>query len=164
MFQFIKVLVRQLYQIAFLIAILRVNGHAEIERYCDAKLQRLQFALILRAHATGKGGGLFGIRLRKEQSKLVPADAECKIGCAQSSLEGGGGETQNLIALKMPIAIIHFLELMKIENHDRQVLAIPFCAIQFLIAILVEEAPVVESGQRIRCGVDLQFLEDRRTP
>ena len=46
----------------------------------------------------------------------------------------------------MSVAIVHFLELVQIEDYDGQTLTVAFRAIQLLIAIFVEKPPVIETG------------------
>ena len=53
-FQFVEIFVRQFDEVALLIAILRMNGDAEIKRYRNVELERLQLALVLGADATDK--------------------------------------------------------------------------------------------------------------
>ncbi len=59
----------------------------------------------------------------------------------------------------MSVPVVHFLEAMEIQNRDGEMLAVTFRAVQFLVAIFVEEPAVVESGERVGRGVDLEFLE-----
>src|SRR5271163_3836079 len=48
---------------------------------------------------------------------------------------------------------------MQIQDYDRQLVAVAFCAIQFFVAIFVEESAVVETRERVGGLIDLQLLE-----
>ena len=48
---------------------------------------------------------------------------------------------------------------MKVQNHNRELLAVPLGSIQFLVAVLIEKAAIIEAGQGVRGRVDLQLLE-----
>src|ERR1039458_7164185 len=64
-----------------------------------------------------------------------------------------------MIPLQMAIAVVHFLELVQVEDNDRELLAIALRAIEFLVEVFVEETAIVEARQRVRRGVDLQLLK-----
>ena len=132
MLQFIEAFVGKSHEFAFLLAILRINGNAEIERHPHADFQGLNFGFILRADAAAERDGLLGIRLRQQQRKLVAPDAKRKIGSAQGLAQRAGGELDNLVALQVPVAVVYFFQLVQIEDDDREAVAVAFGAIQFL--------------------------------
>ena len=157
--QFVKFFVRKTHQRAFLIAFLRVDGYAEIQGDFHVDCEGLKLALVLRADPAAEGERLFRVGLRQQDGEFVAADTKRKIGSAERPAQGGGRHLQNLIALQMPVTVIHFLQLMKIEDDDCELMPVALCAIEFLIEVLVEEAAILEPGDRIGCGVDLEFLE-----
>src|SRR5579864_2485090 len=59
----------------------------------------------------------------------------------------------------MAMVVVHLFQLAKIKNDGRQLVPVALRAIQFLIAVFVEKAPIVESCQRVGYCVDLEFLE-----
>ena len=145
--ELVEPFVRRAQQIAFLIAILRMHGDAEIERHANFDLKRDHVALIERADAAAQRDGLLCIGLRQEQHKFIAADAEGEVGGAQRLAQSGRRELQHLIPAQMPVPVVHFLEPVKIQNHDGEMLAVAFRAVQFLVAIFVKEPPIVEPGQ-----------------
>src|SRR5277367_1336940 len=130
MLQLVKSLVRQAHQSALLIAVLRMNGDSEIQRHSDLECQRRQLIFILRADTTAESYGLLGIGLRQEDGEFVAADAKGKVRTAQGAAQRRCGKLQHLIALQVPMAIVHFLELVKVENHDCELLSVALRAAQ----------------------------------
>jgi len=84
--------------------------------YCDSKIQgdaniEFHFASIvfkLRADTPTKYIGLLGIGFRQQQREFIASDAKGEIGGAHCFSEHGGGELQDLVALKMAAPIVHF--------------------------------------------------------
>ncbi len=92
MLQFVKPLVRQSHQSALLIAVLRMNGHAEIQRHSDLELQRRQLTFILGADAAAERDGLLDIGLRQQHGEFIPADAKGKVRITQGAAESRRGD------------------------------------------------------------------------
>ncbi len=134
----IETLVGQCHQRALLVSILRMNGNAKIHGGTNFEFQRPDLSFILSANAATQSDGLLRVSLRQQQSEFVAADAKRKIGSAHRLAKRGGCELQHLIALQMTAAIIHFFQFVKIQDDDRQMLAVSFRAIQFLLEVFVE--------------------------
>ena len=59
----------------------------------------------------------------------------------------------------MPAAIVHFLQFVRVESREGELLIVALGAIQFLFAVFVKEAAVVKASERVGSGIDLKFLE-----
>src|SRR5271157_3107843 len=59
----------------------------------------------------------------------------------------------------MAVLVIDFLEAMQIENDQTEWLAVAAGAVQFFFESFTEQAAVVEAGERIGDGVQLQLLQ-----
>src|SRR6266850_4640835 len=59
----------------------------------------------------------------------------------------------------MAMFVIHFLEAMQIEHDEAEGLTIPARAIEFLLECFGKEPPIVEIGERIGDGVELEFFQ-----
>ena len=55
--------------------------------------------------------------------------------------------------------VIHFLEAMQIEHDEAEGLTIPARAIEFLLECFGEEPSIVEIGERVGDGVELEFFQ-----
>jgi len=55
--------------------------------------------------------------------------------------------------------VIHFLEAMQIQQDEAQGLTVTSGAIEFLFECFGEEPPIVEIGERIGDGVELEFFQ-----
>src|SRR6266436_1620193 len=101
--------------------------------------------------------------------KLVAADAKSVVRGAQRPFQGGGSGAQNIIAPRMAMLVIHFLEAVQIQHDETQWLTIAPRAIEFLLECFGEEPSIVEIGEGVGDGVELEFFqvfildEDRNT-
>src|ERR1700735_266437 len=55
--------------------------------------------------------------------------------------------------------VVHFLQSVEIQDDDGELLGVSFGAVEFLVAVFVEEPPVIEAGKRIGGRVNLKFFE-----
>src|ERR1700730_3626765 len=125
-----------------LIAILREIGHSVIHGDGEGKLQRPQDFGKDRFDAPAKSERLGCIGLRQQQSEFVPTDPKSGIGCAQSFLQCDGCGAEDFVAAWMTVAVVDFLEAMKIEKNNSQRKTITPFAIQFLLEGLGEETAI----------------------
>ena len=102
---------------------------------------------------------LSSIGLGKKQGKLVSADAESGVGSAKRFLQRGCGCAKNFVAAGVAVLVVNFLEAMKIEDNDAQRKTIAAGAIQFLFKRFREEPAIVQTGERIRDRVQLNFFQ-----
>ena len=86
-----ETLVSDTNQLISLFRILREDRDAVIHGYSDGKLQRLEHLGKHRFDATAQCERLHGIRLREQQSELIAADAESRVGSTQSFFQGSRG-------------------------------------------------------------------------
>src|SRR5277367_6187800 len=101
-----------------------MHRDSEIQRYSDVHLQGPNVDLVLAADAAAESDGLFGIGLRQQQSEFVTTDAESEIRRAHRLPQSRGRELQHLIALQVAVPIVHFLQLVQIEDYDRQLMTV----------------------------------------
>src|SRR5271156_5124978 len=57
------------------------------------------------------------------------------------------------------MTVVYLFQLMRVQNHNRQLLIVALRAIQFLLAVFIEQAAIVETRERVGGSVDLQLLE-----
>ena len=58
------------------LAVFRIDGKTIVERQGNSKIQRLEGCGVRGAQAAAQRGRLLGVGLRKQDRKLIPADAE----------------------------------------------------------------------------------------
>src|SRR5713226_4435713 len=109
--------------------------------------------------AAAESEGLGGIRLWQEQSELVTADSECRVRGAQRFLKSGGCGAQDIIATRVAVLVVHFLEAVKVQDHQTERLAVAASAIQFLFEGFTEKPAVVQTGQGIGNGIQFEFFQ-----
>src|SRR4029077_16807696 len=66
---------------------------------------------------------------------------------------------QNFVAARMAVLVVDFLETMEIDNDNSQRKAIAASAVQFFFERFREEAAVIQTGERIRDRIQLNFLQ-----
>src|SRR5258708_10754673 len=125
----------------------------------DIKIERAKNFGEHNANAAAEGGCLSGISLRKDEGKLVAADAEGRVRSAESLVESGRGGVQDFIATRMAVAIVHFLETVKIENHQTERMSVAAGAGEFLIESLVKAPAVLQSGERVGNSGAMKLFE-----
>ncbi len=111
------------------------------------------------AQAITERRGLLGIGLWEKQRELISADAKCEIRSAQIFPQSGCGELQYLIALQVAVAVVDFFQPVQIEQHKGELLAVAFGAIEFLVAIFLEQPAIIKTGKRVGGRVELKFFE-----
>ena len=67
--------------------------------------------------------------------------------------------TKDIVAARMAILVVHFLEAMKIQNDDAEWQSITASTIEFFFERFRKETAIVETRQRVGNCVDLEFLE-----
>src|SRR6266700_15533 len=76
----------------------------------------------------------------------------------------GDGDRQlerakNFLTARVAVLVVHFLEVMKIEDDQAQRMSVAAGAVEFLVKVFAKEAAIVESGERIGDRVAMQILE-----
>src|ERR1700690_567021 len=136
-----------------------MNGNAEINRHANVKVQGPDFRLVLRTDAAAQCDGLLRIRLRQQESEFVASNTKRKIKNSHGLAKHSSSQLKHLVTLQVAAPIVHFFQFVKIQNDDREMLTVSFRPVQFFVEIFVEEPAIVESSQRIRRRVNLQFFE-----
>jgi len=155
----IEAIVGDVDQLVGLLAVLRVGGDAVVHANGDGQLEREKGFSEDGSYAAAEGYGLSGVGLRKKESEFVATDAEGRIGSAESFAESGGGGAENVVAAWMTVLVVDFLEAVQIEDDEAERRAVAVGAVQFLFESFGEEAAVIEAGEGIGDGVELEFLE-----
>ena len=141
------------------VAILRKIGVAVIHDDGNGELKREQRFGENVANAAAERGGLSGVGLRKKNGELIAANAKSGIGSAQGFAQSSGRGEKHFIAARMAVAVVDFLEAMQIENDEAKGKGIATRAIEFFFESFGKKAAIVEAGQRVRDGTQLQAFE-----
>ncbi len=146
-------------QLIRLFRVLGKYGNAMVHADADSKLEGRNHFGKDGFNAAAEGEGLGGIRLWQEQSEFVAADSECRVRSTQRFLKSGGGGAQDIIAARVPVLVVHFLEAVKIQDDQAERLAVAARAIQFLFEGFTEKPAVVQAGQGIGNGIHFEFFQ-----
>src|SRR6202040_3841766 len=130
-----------------------------IHGYGEGQLKRAESLCKYGFNTAAERKGLGGIGLGKKQGKLVAADSESRGGGAKRFLQRGCGRAKNFIAARVAILVVDFLEAMKIEDHDAQGKTITAGAVKLLLKRFREKPAIVQTRERIRDRVQLNFLQ-----
>ena len=100
-----------------------------------------------------------GGRLRQQDRELVPADAAGDVGRADDVLDALGGLGQHCVAGEVADPVVDRLEVVEVEDDQRQAPPIAVRAGDLACQRLVEVAPVVESREGVEVGQLLGLAE-----
>jgi len=157
MFQAIEALVGDANQLLGLLAILRESCDAVVHRNRKSESERTENFDENGFHATAEGKRLNGVGLRKEQGKLISADAKRGVGGTQSPAKGCSGRSKNVIATRMAVLVVYLLKAVEIENDKAERQAIAAGPSEFFFEGFREKPPIVETRKRIRHRADLKL-------
>jgi hypothetical protein len=59
----------------------------------------------------------------------------------------------------MTIAVVDFLETVQVYDYEGKLLPETLCPAQFLFEVFLKQPPVIQAGERISGGADLEFPE-----
>src|SRR5262249_11158450 len=104
--------------------ILRKNRSSIIHAYSNCKLEWPKHFRENCLYAAAQGKRLRGIRLRKQQSKLIASDSKRGIRSTQSFFQSGSCCAQDFVAAQVAVLVVHFLEPVKIQNDQAERLAV----------------------------------------
>jgi hypothetical protein len=149
LFGLVKPFVSDANQLITLLGILGISGNTVVHAYGDREFERAKKIGEDHADTAAERGGLCGVSLRKEQCEFVAPNPERGIGGAQGFLKSCRGGPQHLIAARMTVLVVDFLEAMKVESHQAQGMRVATSTVQFLVEGFIEEAAVIKAGERI---------------
>jgi hypothetical protein len=98
-------------------------------------------------------------RLGEDDPELVAADAACDVGRAHGLPQSLGDGCQHRIAGEMPDPVVDRLEVVDVEDDEREVAVVARRARALALERLVEVAPVVEARQRVEVGLVTRLAE-----
>ena len=96
----------------------------------------------------------FGGRVGQEERELVPADAEGPVGRPQRGPDEPPHRRQELVAGRVPIGVVHPLQVVEVEDHERERPATAGRVGDLAAELLLEGAVVGETGERVHAGVE----------
>jgi len=156
--QAIEAFVGDAHQLIGLIAVLWEIGHAVIHGHWEGELQGAQSLRKNRLDTAAESQGLSGIGLRQKEREFVAANAEGGVRGAQRFLESGGGGTEDLVAARMTVLIVHFLEAVQVQDDDAERKTVAAGAVEFFLEGFGKQAAIVETGERVGDSIDLEFF------
>src|SRR5690349_8930215 len=66
---------------------------------------------------------------------------------------------QDFVAARMTVLVVHFLETVQIQNDQAELLIIAACAIKLLVDRFIEEAAILQAGERVGDRGAMEILE-----
>ena len=114
------------------------------------------------AQAFGQRLRLLHAGFRHQDDELVAAVAGHDVGLAAPLFEQPAHARQHQVAFQMAEGVVDFLELVEIDQHDRERASGAGSALPLRRECFPEEAPRLDAGQAVGDGLLLQFLEDER--
>jgi hypothetical protein len=94
----------------------------------------------------------------QDDGEFVTAHAICPIGAPQRGRQQLAEAAQDAVATRMALAVIDRLELVEIDEHQRQRRPVAHGGLDLTVELLVEGAMVAQPGERItqrvgQCGL-----------
>ncbi len=131
-------------------------GHA----YAHGDPDRMSFVYILLfcdclPDPFRKNGCMYGFGLRQDAAELLPSVSGHDIHLSDRGLDGIAHGFQDEVAADVAVGVVDFLEMVDVDQHDRQVAAVSVLAFHFLRQPHREE-PVVEC---VREGISEILLD-----
>ena len=97
-------------------------------------------------------------QINQYRHKLVAADARQGISFTQGVLHADGQRHQQLVTRLMPMGIVHHLETVKVQKHDRQPLCTPLSLKHGLLQPVGQQHAVWQVGQCVEVCDALKLL------
>ena len=117
--------------------------HGQVRRDPDRRGSKL------RRPALGDRQRLLGVRLGEQQRELVAADAAEDVACPRAHLENPRGVHQRRVARLVPVCVVDALEVVEVEQHQRERPAVTLRTADLAFDPLLERTVVEQPGQRI---------------
>ena len=87
--------------------------------------------------------------LRQGDDELVAAVAERQVGLAQRDAHAVGERLEHVVARGVAVRVVDLLELVHVDHHERQRLAVPLGQRDLALQELLHRPAVVQAGQRV---------------
>ncbi len=107
-----------------------------------------------RQEAAGNGKGGLAVGGRQEQGELVPADAERAIRDAEGRADQPADGGQELVPGGVPAGVVEPLQVVEVEDDERQRAAGAGRVGDLAGQLLLEGAVVAQAGQRVHARVE----------
>ncbi len=141
-------------QVLHLPRVVRVQRDADTGRHegllcaqLERRLQRMQDLLGDAFHAADK------VQIRQDHRELVPAQARHRVGLAHAGSDAARGVDQQNVALLVSERVVDLLEVVQVDEQDRDVQLIALGLGDVVRQPVMEHAPVGQLGQRVEVGL-----------
>ena len=115
----------------------------------------LQLAELL-THPLGEADRAADVARRHDDRELLAADPADDVRRANGRAQDVRDLEQELVADAVPVDVVDLLEVVHVEHHERDRVALRRRANDLLAQAIVERAVVVEAGQRVGRGLVLE--------
>ena len=122
----------------------------------------LEAVLGFLARAIDHREGVLAVHVGEDQRELVAADARHHVGGPERVAELLGHRTQRLVAEPVAVGVVHLLEAVEVEQHERHLALRALRALDLHLERAVEEAAVAHAGERVRGRLLRELGEGRR--
>jgi hypothetical protein len=109
------------------------------------------------AQAVHAPGGQCRAGAGQQQRELFTADAEQRVAGAQPLAQQRGHVTQHRVAHRVAMGVVHALEVVQVQQHQRQRAAVGRGGARLLCMAFFQRAPVQQAGQRVVQGLLAQL-------
>ena len=93
--------------------------------------------------------GLRGPHVEQQQPKLVSSQAGDRVASADRLLEAGRKRSQELVAVVVPERVVDLLEMVEVDEEDREGARLAPVSHDRLLDPVAEERAVGKTGQRV---------------
>ena len=86
---------------------------------------------------------------RQQDGELVASDAEDSVAWSERFSRGCGQTCEQTIAFGMPFAVVDHLEIVQIDEHERERHPVPICQFELMRELFLEGAVVAQTRQSV---------------
>ena len=104
------------------------------------------------------------VAVRHQHAELVAAEAPERVVGAQLGLQQRAELPQQLVARGVPAGVVHHLELVEVEEHERMAARVELRVLERLAELALELAAVDEPGQRVVARLPGELVVERPRP
>src|SRR5262249_46518522 len=151
----IKTLVGETDQRVTLVPVLGIGRDTVVHAHADGQIERAQQFGKHDTNTTAQSRSLGRVGLRKNQRELVAAGAKSRVGSTQGLAQGCGRRVKDFVATRVAVLVVYLLETVQIKGNQAQRMSITARAVEFLVEGFIEDAAVVQAGERIGDGTAL---------